>query len=76
VAILEKFNRKAKIDNESGLSTNPYLQGGRFFNNSGNPNMKVRGLTIPFYRPPGGGFFYLLFSPSSVLTCFLPVFIC
>jgi hypothetical protein len=50
VAILEKFNRKAKIDNESGLSTNPYLQGGRFFNNSGNPNMKLRGLS--FLRRP------------------------
>ncbi len=44
MAILKKFNRKAKIDNESGLSTNSALSGGRFFNNNGNPNMEVKGM--------------------------------
>lgn len=44
MAILRKFNRKAKVDNESGLSTNSALSGGRFFNKNGNPNMDVRGM--------------------------------
>jgi len=44
MAILKKFNRKAKVDNESGLSTNSALSGGRFFNKNGNPNLDVRGM--------------------------------
>ena len=44
MAILKKFNRKAKIDNETGLSTNSALSGGRYFNNNGNPNVQVKGM--------------------------------
>ena len=44
MAILKKFNRKAKIENETGLSTNSALSGGRYFNNNGNPNVQVKGM--------------------------------
>ena len=44
MAILKKFNRKAKVENETGLSTNSALSGGRFFNNNGNPNVQVKGM--------------------------------
>ena len=44
MAILKKINRKAKIENETGLSTNSALSGGRFFSNNGNPNVQVKGM--------------------------------
>jgi len=44
MAILKKFNRKAKIENETGLSTNSALSGGRYFSNNGNPNIQVKGM--------------------------------
>ena len=37
---------KAKIENETGLTTNGNLSGGRFFQEDGKPNMKVSGLTF------------------------------
>ena len=46
MAILGKFNKRAKVDNESGLSTNSALRGGRFFNARGNPNMQIEGMSF------------------------------
>lgn len=42
------FNKKAIIDNETGLGNNAKLNGGRFFNKDGNANIKVTG--VPFYK--------------------------
>jgi len=47
MALLKHFNRKAKADNETGLSTNSNLSAGRFFKKDGSPNMEVRGM--PFF---------------------------
>ena len=44
----KSFNRKAQINNETGLGTNTALGGGRFFNNNGVANIQVTGL--PFWR--------------------------
>ena len=44
MAFIIKRLIKAKIENETGLSTNGNLNSGRFFQNDGKPNMKVRGL--------------------------------
>ena len=44
MAILKKFNRKAKVENETGLSTNSAVSGGRFFTNKGTPNIQVKGM--------------------------------
>ncbi len=41
--LLKKPNRKAQVNNETGLGTNTALTGGRFFNKNGVPNMEVRG---------------------------------
>lgn len=41
-----KFNSRAKIDNESGLTTNSALSGGRFFNSRGVPNIQVKGMSF------------------------------
>ncbi len=41
-------NRKAQVNNETGLGTNTALSGGRFFNKNGVPNMEARGL--PFWQ--------------------------
>ena len=46
--LLKKPNRKAQINNETGLGTNTSLSGGRFFKNNGNPNLDVTGL--PFWQ--------------------------
>ena len=44
---LNKINKKAQINNETGLGTNTSLSGGgRFFNRDGNPNMDVRGMNL------------------------------
>ncbi len=45
---LKDPNRKAQVNNETGLGTNTAFNGGRFFNKDGVPNMEVRGL--PFMR--------------------------
>jgi inward rectifier potassium channel len=45
---LKDTNRKAQVNNETGLGTNTALSGGRFFNKNGVPNMEVHGL--PFMR--------------------------
>ncbi len=44
MAFRSRLNRRAKTENETGLSTNANLVGGRFFNKNGTPNMQVRGL--------------------------------
>ena len=44
MGILRNFNRKAKIENETGLSNNTALSGGSFFNKKGKPNIHVTGL--------------------------------
>ncbi len=47
MALLKHLNKKAQAENETGLSTNSTLSGGRFFNSNGTPNMEVRGM--PFF---------------------------
>lgn len=44
--LLKKLNKKAQINNETGLGTNTALGGGRFFNKNGVANIEVRGLPI------------------------------
>ncbi len=44
MALLKNFNRKAKIENETGLGTNSALSGGRFFKKGGQPNLQIRGM--------------------------------
>lgn len=46
--MLKNPNRKAQVNNETGLGTNTALSGGRFFNKDGVPNMEVKGL--PFWQ--------------------------
>jgi inward rectifier potassium channel len=46
--LLKDPNRKAQVNNETGLGTNTAFNGGRFFNKDGVPNMEVNGL--PFWR--------------------------
>ncbi len=42
--LLKDPNRKAQVNNETGLGTNTSLSGGRFFNKDGVPNQEVNGL--------------------------------
>lgn len=42
--LLKKLNKRAQINNETGLGTNTALGGGRFFNKDGVANVEVRGL--------------------------------
>lgn len=45
--LLKKLNKKAQLNNETGLGTNTTLSGGgRFFNRDGNPNMEVQGMNL------------------------------
>lgn len=44
----KNLNRKAQVNNETGLGTNTALGGGRFFNKNGAPNIHTTGL--PFWR--------------------------
>jgi len=46
MGLLNKFNRLAKAETETGLSTNSNYNGGRFFNNTGVPNIQVRGMSL------------------------------
>ncbi|MEN9685612.1 MAG: hypothetical protein RLZZ28_1398 [Bacteroidota bacterium] len=46
--LLKKLNKKAQVNNETGLGTNTALSGGRFFKKNGIPNLQVDGL--PFWR--------------------------
>ncbi|MBZ5857656.1 ion channel [Flavihumibacter profundi] len=43
---IRKLNRKAQVNNETGLATNTALSGGRFINRDGSPNVEVRGMKI------------------------------
>jgi inward rectifier potassium channel len=42
--LLKDPNKKAQVNNETGLGTNTALGGGRFFNKDGTPNMDTAGL--------------------------------
>lgn len=45
--LLKKLNKKAQLNNETGLGTNTTLSGGgRFFNKDGHPNMEVQGMNL------------------------------
>lgn len=44
MAIFKNFNRKAKIENETGLSTNSALSGGRYFDKDGKANISIKGM--------------------------------
>jgi inward rectifier potassium channel len=44
--LLKDPNKKAQVNNETGLGTNTALNGGRFFNKDGAPNIEVTGLPI------------------------------
>lgn len=45
--LYRKLNKKAQVNNETGLGTNTTLSGGgRFFNRDGNPNMEIRGMML------------------------------
>lgn len=44
MAFTKRYNNKAKTENETGLSTNANLSGGRFFNKDGTANMQISGL--------------------------------
>jgi inward rectifier potassium channel len=45
--LIRKLNKKAQINNETGLGTNTTLSGGgRFFNRNGEPNMQVMGMNL------------------------------
>ena len=46
--LLKKLNKRAQINNETGLGTNTALGGGRFFNKNGVANVELRGL--PFWQ--------------------------
>ena len=46
MALLKSFNKKARTENETGLGTNSNINGGRFFNKNGAPNVKIQG--VPF----------------------------
>lgn len=39
-------NARAQVNNETGLGTNTALNGGRFFNKDGVPNIEIRGLSL------------------------------
>jgi inward rectifier potassium channel len=42
--IIKTLNKKASVENNTGLSTNSNANGGRFFNKDGRPNMTFKGL--------------------------------
>lgn len=46
MAVLKSFNKKAKAENETGLGTNSSINGGRFFNKDGSPNIEMRGIPL------------------------------
>ena len=48
MAILKSTNRKAKVENETGLGTNSNSSGGRFFNKDGTANIIMAGM--PFWE--------------------------
>jgi len=46
MSLSKHFNKKAKIENETGLGTNSNLNAGRFFNKDGTPNIQVGGMSF------------------------------
>jgi inward rectifier potassium channel len=73
--LLKKINKKAQVNNETGLGTNTLLGGGRFFNQDGSPNIEVRG--TPFWQRLS--IYHTLLSISRlkflllVITCFIGI---
>ncbi len=43
---LLKFNKRAKTENETGLSSSSVMNGGRFFNKNGTSNIQVEGMSF------------------------------
>ncbi len=46
MALLKSFNKRAKSENETGLGTNSSINGGRFFNKNGAPNVQIQGIPL------------------------------
>ncbi len=46
MALLKSLNKKARAENESGLGTNSSINGGRFFNKDGSPNIQMEGIPL------------------------------
>lgn len=46
MALKNIFNKKVKIENETGLATNSNYNGGRFFNKDGSANINVQGMYL------------------------------
>jgi len=46
MGLLKSFNKRAKAENETGLGTNASINGGRFFNKDGTPNIEMRGIPL------------------------------
>ena len=44
--LLKKLNKRARLNEETGLGTNTALIGGRFFKKNGMPNIETKGLPI------------------------------
>ncbi|MBN8663433.1 MAG: hypothetical protein J0L83_02595 [Chitinophagales bacterium] len=44
MALLSKFSKLGQVDRETGLSTNASMNGGRFFQKNGRPNIHVDGM--------------------------------
>lgn len=44
--LFQNFNKKAIVENETGLTTNSALTGGRYFEKDGNPNLHVKGMRL------------------------------
>ena len=46
MALLKTFNKRARAENETGLGTNTSINGGRFFNKNGAPNVQRLGMPL------------------------------
>ena len=46
MGLLKSFNKRAKAETETGLGTNASINGGRFFNKDGTPNIEMRGIPL------------------------------
>ncbi len=70
MAVLRKFNTKAKTENNTGFGSNASDYGGRFVNKDGNPNIDIQGVSflnrISWYHTmlglPGWKFLTIIFS--------------
>ena len=70
MAVLRKFNSKAKTEINTGFGTNASDYGGRFVNKTGKPNIEIRGVSflnrISWYHTmlslPGWKFLTIIFA--------------